>query len=95
MYNPDFKVVEFDHFKSEADLHTFTLSAISIYVQVGRYGRTYAHKDIAFEFISAISPVFKLEWLNYANEADFLNFYLRSKKNYVLKYSLHLSIQNS
>ncbi len=69
MYNPDFKVVEFDHFKSEAGLHTFTLSAkewiektnaIGIYVQSGRYGGTYAHKDIAFEFGSAISPVFKL-----------------------------------
>ena len=69
MYNVDFKVVEFDHFKSEAGLHTFTLSAkewiertnaIGIYVQAGRYGGTYAHKDIAFEFGSAISPVFKL-----------------------------------
>ena len=69
MYNPDFKVVEFDHFKNEAGLHTFTLSAkewiertnaIGIYVQSGRYGGTYAHKDIAFEFGSAISPVFKL-----------------------------------
>ena len=69
MYNPDFKVVEFDHFKSEAGLHTFTLSAkewsesthaIGIYVQAGRYGGTYAHKDIAFEFGSAISPIFKL-----------------------------------
>ena len=69
MYNPNFKVVEFDHFKSEAGLHTFTLSAIEwiektnavgIYVQAGRYGGTYAHKDIAFEFGSAISPVFKL-----------------------------------
>ena len=69
MYNPDFKVVEFDHFKSEAGLHTFTLSAkewiektnaIGIYVQSGRYGGTYAHKDIAFEFGSAISPIFKL-----------------------------------
>lgn len=69
MYNPDFKVVEFDHFKSEAGLHTFTLSAkewiektnaVGIYVQAGRYGGTYAHKDIAFEFGSAISPVFKL-----------------------------------
>ena len=69
LYNPDFKVVEFDHFKSEAGLHTFTLSAkewvektnaIGIYVQAGRYGGTYAHKDIAFEFGSAISPVFKL-----------------------------------
>ena len=69
MYNPDFKVVEFVHFKSEAGLHTFTLSAkewiesthaIGMYVQAGRYGGTYAHKDIAFEFGSAISPIFKL-----------------------------------
>ena len=69
MYNPNFKVVEFDHFKSQAGLHTFTLSAkewiektnaVGIYVQAGRYGGTYAHKDIAFEFGSAISPVFKL-----------------------------------
>ena len=69
LYNPAFKVVEFDHFKSEAGLHTFTLStkewieqtrAIGMYVQSGRYGGTYAHKDIAFEFGSAISPVFKL-----------------------------------
>ena len=69
MYNPDFRVVEFDHFKSEAGLHTFTLSAkewiesthaIGMYVQAGRYGGTYAHKDIAFEFGSAISPIFKL-----------------------------------
>lgn len=69
MYNPNFKVVDFDHFKSEAGLHTFTLSAkewvektnaIGIYVQAGRYGGTYAHKDIAFEFGSAISPIFKL-----------------------------------
>ena len=69
MYNPNFKVVDFDHFRSEAGLHTFTLSvkewitrtdAIGMYVQSGRYGGTYAHKDIAFEFGSAISPIFKL-----------------------------------
>jgi hypothetical protein len=69
MFNPDFKVVEFDHFKNHAGLPTFTLSAkqwiektgaVGIYVQSGRYGGTYAHKDIAFEFGSAISPVFKL-----------------------------------
>jgi len=69
MYNPDFKVVEFDHFKMEAGLPSFVLSAgqwvektnaKGIYVQSGRYGGTYAHKDIAFEFGSAISPVFKL-----------------------------------
>jgi len=54
IYNPTFKVVEFDHFKSEAGLHTFVLSAsewiektraIGIYVKRGRYGGTYAHKD--------------------------------------------------
>lgn len=69
MYNPDFKVVEFDHFKQMAGLHTFTLSAkewiektnaIGIKVTAGRYGGTYAHKDIAFEFGSAINAVFKL-----------------------------------
>jgi len=69
MHNPDFKVVEFDHFKMQAGLPSFVLSAgqwvektnaKGIYVQSGRYGGTYAHKDIAFEFGSAISPVFKL-----------------------------------
>jgi len=69
IYNSEFKVVEFDHFKSEAGLHTFVISvsewiektnAIGIYVKKGRYGGTFAHKDIAFEFASAISPVFKL-----------------------------------
>lgn len=69
MYNPNFKVVEFDHFRTGAGLPTFTLSAkewisktnaIGMYVQAGRYGGTYAHKDIAFEFGSAISPIFKL-----------------------------------
>ena len=69
IYNPNFKGVEFDTFKSKAGLHTFTLSvsewiektnAIGIYVKRGKYGGTYAHKDIAFEFASAISPIFKL-----------------------------------
>lgn len=69
IYNPEFKVVEFDHFRLEAGLHTFVLSvsewiektnAVGLYVKRGKYGGTYAHKDIAFEFASAISPVFKL-----------------------------------
>jgi KilA-N domain len=69
MYNPNFKVVEFDHFKMQAGLPSFVLSpgqwiektaAIGMRVNAGRYGGTYAHKDIAFEFGSAISPVFKL-----------------------------------
>lgn len=69
MYNPDFKVVEFDHFRMNAGLPSFVLSpghwiektnAVGMIVKAGRYGGTYAHKDIAFEFCSAISPVFKL-----------------------------------
>ncbi|MCM1030476.1 MAG: KilA-N domain-containing protein [Oscillibacter sp.] len=69
IHNPDFKVVEFDHFRMSAGLPSFVLStsewierthAIGIVVKKGRYGGTYAHKDIAFEFGSAISVPFKL-----------------------------------
>jgi len=69
IYNPNFKVFESEHFKKQAGLLTFTPSvsewveqtnAIGMFVKKGRYGGTYAHKDIAFEFASAISPVFKL-----------------------------------
>jgi len=69
LYNPDFKVVEFDHFKMSSGLPSFVLSpgkwiektnAVGIVVKAGRYGGTYAHKDIAFEFASAINPIFKL-----------------------------------
>lgn len=69
IYNPNFKVVEFDHFKTEAGLPSFVLSptqwvektnAKGIFSKAGRYGGTYAHKDIAFEFGSAISAEFKL-----------------------------------
>ena len=69
MYNPNFKVVEFDHFKMQAGLNSFVLSvsewiektnAIGFIVKKGKYGGTYAHKDIAFEFGSAISAPFKL-----------------------------------
>ena len=69
IHNPDFKVVEFDHFKSQAGLPSFVLSpsqwvdktgAVGIFSKAGKYGGTYAHIDIAFEFGSAINPVFKL-----------------------------------
>jgi hypothetical protein len=69
IYNPSFKVVEFDHFKTQAGLPSFVLSpsqwvektgAIGIFSKSGRYGGTYAHRDIAFEFGSAISAEFKL-----------------------------------
>lgn len=69
IYNPSFKVFESEHFRKQVGLLTFTPSitewcektnAIGIYSKLGKYGGTYAHKDIAFEFASAISPVFKL-----------------------------------
>ena len=69
IHNPNFKVVKFDHFRKSAGLPSFVLSAsewiehtnaIGIIVKKGRYGGTYAHKDIAFEFGSAISVPFKL-----------------------------------
>ena len=69
IYNPDFNVVEFDHFRRQAGLPTFTMSvgnwvektnAIGLKSKSGRNGGTYAHKDIAFEFCGAISPIFKL-----------------------------------
>jgi len=69
LHNPDFKGVEFDRFRKEAGLNSFNLTpkkwinatnAIGIYSKAGRYGGTYAHKDLAFEFGSWISPMFKL-----------------------------------
>ena len=67
--NPDFKLVEFDQFKNAAGENSFVLTpqkwisttnAIGITSKSGRYGGTYAHSDIAFEFASWISPEFKL-----------------------------------
>jgi hypothetical protein len=67
--NPDFNSVEFDGFRKQAGLNSFTLTpsqwiektnAIGIISKRGRYGGTYAHKDIAFEFASWISVEFKL-----------------------------------
>lgn len=69
LHNPNFKGVEFDRFRKEAGLNSFNLTpkkwinatnAIGIYSKSGRYGGTYAHKDLAFEFGSWISPMFKL-----------------------------------
>jgi len=67
--NPDFKGVEFDAFRNSSGLNSFTLTpkqwiektnAIGIISKPGRYGGTYAHKDIAFEFGTWLSPAFKL-----------------------------------
>ena len=69
LYNPDFNRVEFDAFRSQAGLNSFVMTpqkwidataAIGIISKAGRYGGTYAHKEIAFEFASWISVEFKL-----------------------------------
>ena len=69
MYNPNFNSPEFEGIKNEAGLNRFIMSvkqwiaktnAIGIIAKAGRYGGTYAHKDLAFEFASWVSPQFKL-----------------------------------
>ena len=69
MYNPIFNSPEFEGIKNEAGLNRFVMSvkqwisktnAIGIVAKSGRYGGTYAHKDLAFEFASWVSPQFKL-----------------------------------
>jgi hypothetical protein len=69
IYNPDFKPLEFEGFRKQAGLNSFVMTpkkwieatnAIGIISKSGRYGGTYAHKDIAFEFASWISIEFKL-----------------------------------
>lgn len=70
LHNPDFKGIEFDAFRKQAGLNSFTMTpskwiretgAIGVRTKRGRYASgTYAHKDIAFEFASWISPEFKL-----------------------------------
>ena len=69
IYNPNFKPVEFDGFRKQAGLNSFVMTpkrwientnAIGIISKAGRYGGTFAHKDIALEFASWISIEFKL-----------------------------------
>ena len=69
LYNPNFNPIEFDGFRKEAGLNAFTLSpqkwiiatnAIGIISKAGRYGGTFAHKDMAFKFASWISVEFEL-----------------------------------
>lgn len=69
LYNPNFKPTEFEGFRQQAGLNAFTLSpkkwtdatnAIGIIAKSGRYGGTYAHKDIALKFASWISVEFEL-----------------------------------
>ena len=69
IWDPDFNSPEFEGIKNEAGLNRFILSvkqwvektnSKGLIAKAGRYGGTYAHKDIAFEFASWVSPQFKL-----------------------------------
>ena len=69
LYNPNFNYGEFATIRNQAGLNSFKISvkefvartgAISLQAKAGRYGGTYAHKDIAFEFAMWISPEFKV-----------------------------------
>lgn len=69
VHNPAFNYGEFAIIKSQAGLNSYKLSvkewvaatqAIGLYAKTGRYGGTYAHRDIAFEFGMWISPEFKI-----------------------------------
>jgi hypothetical protein len=69
LYNPDFNYTEFGTIRNAAGSNNFVLSvktwiertnAIGIIAKAGRYGGTYAHKDIAFNFCMWISPIFQL-----------------------------------
>ena len=72
LYNPDFKPLEFEGFKTQAGLNAFTLSpqkwidatnASGMISKSGRYGGTFAHKDIAFKFAAWISIEFELYFI--------------------------------
>lgn len=72
MHNPTFNPIGFDGIKSKAGLNTYTITtkewieatnAIGLEAKAGRYGGTYAHRDIAFEFCSWVSVVFKLYFI--------------------------------
>jgi len=101
LYNSEFKVFESEHFRKQVGLLTFTPSisewvektnAKGLFAKKGKYGGTYAHKDIAFEFASAISPVFKLYLIKEfqrlkTNETESLEWNAKrflSKNNYLI-----------
>ena len=96
MYNPNFKPLEFEGFKKQAGLNSFVLTpkkwiettnAIGIISQSGRYGGTFAHKDIAFEFASWISIEFKLYIIK-----EFQRLKEQESKNQQLEWNLQRTL---
>ena len=71
LHNPSFKPIEFDRFRNQVGLNRFSLSpkkwieataAMGLYARSGRGRGTYAHRDIAFEFASWLSPEASGSW---------------------------------
>ena len=105
MNNSNFNRVEFDTVKNEAGSNSFVLTpqkwiettnAVGIKSTAGRYGGTYAHSDIAFEFASWISPEFKLYIIqdyqrlkqeeSYKNKLEWQTNRYISKLNYTIEF---------
>ena len=105
MNNSNFNRVEFDAVKNEAGANSFVLTpqkwiqttnAVGIKSTAGRYGGTYAHSDIAFEFASWISPEFKLYIIqdyqrlkqeeSYKNKLEWQTNRYISKLNYTIEF---------
>ncbi len=94
--NPGFKRIEFDAFKNESGGNSFSLTpqkwidatnATGIISKSGRYGGTFAHKDIAFEFASWISPEFKLYLIT-----EFQRLKKEESNNLNLEWNLHRTL---
>ena len=102
LYNPQFNPLEFEGFKKDAGLNAFTLSpqkwinatnAIGIISKSGRYGGTYAHKDIAFKFASWISVEFELyivkEFQRFKHEEQKLIGWTAKRELSKINYHIH------
>ena len=98
LHNPDFKQVEFDLFRNEAGANAFTMSptkwiegvnAIGFVSKAGRYGGTYAHSDIAFEFASWVSAEFKLYIIK-----DYQRLKYDENSRLSLDWNLHRELSN-
>lgn len=102
VYNPEFDFNEFSQITSKSGLNSFKISvkefvertrAISITAKAGRYGGTYAHKDIAFEFAMWISPQFKIyivkEFQRLKNEEQKLLGWSAKRELAKINYRIH------
>ena len=102
VYNPDFNMSGFEKIIKHAGLNSFKISvkefieqtnAISLSAKAGRYGGTYAHKDIAFEFAMWISPQFKIyivkEFQRLKNEENKLIGWSAKRELAKINYRIH------